>query len=71
MPLRDPGDGDGYVDGGWWPRSLDLRVELPPLLAEVWSAGYDVFRTTYDLTAWHPVPPRRLIVWCRLVKLGG
>jgi hypothetical protein len=71
LRLRDPGDGDGYVDGGWWPRSLDLRLELPPLLAEMWSAGYDVFRVSYDLTAWHPVPPRRLIVSSRLVKLGG
>jgi Family of unknown function (DUF5994) len=54
LRLRGSGDGDGYVDGGWWPRSLDLGVELPPLLAEVWSGGYDVFRVSYDLTAWHP-----------------
>lgn len=23
----------GYVDGAWWPRSRDLAVELPALLA--------------------------------------
>ena len=62
---------EGFVDGGWWPRSLDLRIELPPLLAEVWSAGYDVFRVSYNLTAWHPAPPRTLTVSGRLVKLGG
>jgi hypothetical protein len=71
LRLRDPRDDDGFVDGGWWPRSLDLRVELPPLLTQMWSAGYDVFRVSYNMTAWHPVPPRRLIVSGRLVKLGG
>lgn len=28
---RDPGSSDEYIDGGWWPRSLDLSTELPPL----------------------------------------
>jgi hypothetical protein len=67
---RNPGIAGGYVAGGWWPRSLDLSVELPPLLAEMFSAGYDVRRVTYNITAWNAAP-RLLIVVDRLVKLGG
>ncbi len=47
---------DGFVDGGWWPRSLDLSVELPPLLAELSRAGHDVAHVTYDPAAWNPAP---------------
>src|SRR4051812_35019694 len=25
----------GFVDGGWWPRSRDLRAELPDLIASL------------------------------------
>jgi hypothetical protein len=41
---RSPGVTGGFVDGGWWSRSLDLSIELPRLLAERYSAGYDVHR---------------------------
>ncbi len=47
---------DGFVDGGWWPRSLDLSAELPPLLAELSRAGHDVAHVTYDPAAWNPAP---------------
>jgi hypothetical protein len=55
--------------GGGLTRS-DLTVELPPLLAAMWSAEYDVFRVMYNRTAWD-LAPRTLIVSGRLVKLGG
>jgi hypothetical protein len=45
-------------------------VEVPPLLTAMWSAGYDVFRIVYNLTAWDPAP-RRLTVSGRWVKLAG
>jgi Family of unknown function (DUF5994) len=70
LHLRSPANVGEFVDGGWWPRSLDLSVELPPLLTAMWSARYDVFRIVYNLTAWDPAP-RRLIVSGRRVKLGG
>jgi hypothetical protein len=60
----------GFVDGGWWPRSLDLGIELAPLLAEMFSAGYDIHRVTYNLARWDPAP-RSVAVSGRLVKLGG
>jgi uncharacterized protein DUF5994 len=53
---RDPSAADGFVDGGWWPRSLDLSVELPPLLAELSRAGHDVARVRYEPDAWNPAP---------------
>jgi len=65
LRLRDPG-----VAGGWWPRTVDLTVELPPLLAEMYSAGCDVRSVSYNLTAWDPLP-RRLRVPGHEVRLGG
>jgi hypothetical protein len=41
---RSPGVAGGFVDGDWWSRSLELSIELPRLLAERYSAGYDVHR---------------------------
>jgi len=70
LHLRSSDNVGGFVDGGWWPRSLDLSAELPPLLTAMWSAGCDVFRIMYNLTAWDPAP-RRLTVSGRQVKLGG
>ena len=70
MRLRSPAHVGGFVDGGWWPHSRDLTVELPPLLVAMWSGGYDVFRVMYNLMAWD-LAPRKLIVSGRLVKLGG
>lgn len=56
LTRRDSTGADGFVDGGWWPRLLDLSVELPPLLAELNSAGYDVAQVVYNPTAWKPAP---------------
>lgn len=53
---RDPSAADGFVDGGWWPRSLDLSVELPSLVAELHRAGHDVAHITYNPAAWNPAP---------------
>lgn len=46
------------VDGAWWPKSLDLRLELPDLLAVfgLWIGG--VHRVIYDSSAWLPAPSR-------------
>jgi hypothetical protein len=61
-----------FVDGGWWPHSLDLLVELPALLAAVEAAGYgEIRRITYALTAWNGRPAPKAAMLDRLVKLGG
>ena len=65
---REPGVADGFVDGGWWPHSLDLSVELPPLLAAFQSAGYEVTRVVYHPAQWGPAP-RALTGAGRVVRL--
>lgn len=60
-----------FVDGGWWPRTRDLTVELGPLLAAVEEAGYSrVLRVSYNIAEWDPAP-RRLVLDGRMVKLGA
>src|SRR5581483_7160017 len=69
LKRRDPTGADGFVDGGWWPHSLDLSVELPQLLAELSSAGHDVAQVIYNPTAWKPAP-RTLAAAGRSVTLA-
>jgi len=72
IALRHPGDTGTFADGGWWPRSLDLVVELPALLMAVEAAGYgEVRRVSYALTGWDGPPPRKSSMLNRVVKLGG
>jgi len=75
LRLGDPNAAGGQVARGsivgqWWPRSLDLSTELRPLVTAMWSAGYEVFRVIYNLTAWDAAP-RKMRVAGRLIKLGG
>lgn len=70
LRLRSATERGGLVDGGWWPRSLDLALELPPVLAELFATGYAVHRVTYSLVAWDS-PPTRLTVAGRQISLGG
>ena len=51
----------GFVDGGWWPRSLDLAAELPGLVRAARASGRPVFRVMYSLSAWQR-PPRTITV---------
>lgn len=46
------------VDGAWWPKSLDLRLELPDLVAVfgLWIGA--VHRVVYDPSVWLPAPSR-------------
>ncbi|HET6907979.1 MAG TPA: DUF5994 family protein [Mycobacteriales bacterium] len=72
LTLRRPSGVGTFVDGGWWPHSLDLLVELPALLAAVEAAGYgEIRRITYALNAWNGRPPRKAAMLNRIVKLGG
>jgi hypothetical protein len=60
----------GFVDGGWWPRSRDLAVELPGLLAVLAVRLGRIERVSYHLGDWDPTPAR-LSVEGRVVRLGG
>ena len=66
----DAGSGGSPFDGGWFPRSNDLSVELPELIAELDRRGVRVERFTYALDAWLPLP-RKVVVQDRVVRAGG
>ena len=66
----DAGAAASAFDGGWFPRSRDLGVEVPELIAELARRGVRVERFTYALEAWTP-PPRKLAVQGRVVRTGG
>lgn len=60
----------GYVDGAWWPRSRDLPVELPALLAMLAAQLGPIARVAYNLTAWDP-SARHLNLDGTVAPLGG
>jgi hypothetical protein len=70
VAFRQPISTSGFIDAAWWPRSLDLVVELPPLLDVLWTAGREITRVSYILRAWDPAP-RRFTVGAHTVHLGG
>lgn len=70
IALRSPTERGGFVDGGWWPRSLDLAVELPDVLLALFASGYVVHRVTYNLVGWLS-PPAAITVAGRRISLGG
>jgi len=70
VSFRQPVTEVGVVDAAWWPRSRELRAELPALLDVLWTACRDVDRVGYNLPFWDPVP-RRMRVDDRLVRLRG
>jgi Family of unknown function (DUF5994) len=57
------------VDGAWWPKSLDLRSELPDLLAVFGFWIGAVHRVVYDPSVWLPAPTR-LIRHSEMVSLN-
>ena len=44
----------GLVQGAWWPRTDQLFIELPPLLAALAPRVGSVDRVIYDETRWTP-----------------
>ena len=71
VSLRDDaGSGNAAFDGAWFPRSRDLAVEVPELIAELDRRGVRVERFTYPLDPWQPAP-RKLVVLGRTVRTGG
>ena len=70
LRLKPEAPTTGFVDGGWWPRSRDLAVELPGLLAELGVRLGRIERVTYHLGDWDPTPAT-LRVQGRVVRLGG
>jgi hypothetical protein len=72
VSLRDDaGAGRSAFDGAWFPRSRDLAVELPELIAALERRGVRVERFTYALDAWAEPVPRKLEILGRTVRAGG
>ncbi|MPQ98418.1 hypothetical protein GB931_10915 [Modestobacter sp. I12A-02628] len=65
----DAGTG-AALDGAWWPRTRDLAVEVPELIAALDRRGIEVERFTYAMDAWTPAP-RKVVVRGRTVRTGG
>lgn len=65
----DAGWGGAAYDGAWWPRSCDLTVELPELIAELDRRGMRIERFAYSLRGWRPLP-RRFPVQGRMLRTG-
>ena len=56
LKLKSRAQSSGHVDGGWWPRSRDLSVELPPL-AEVLAVRLSsVRRVEFARAGWKAAP---------------
>lgn len=71
VSLREnAGDGGSAFDGAWFPRSRDLVVEVPELIAELDRRGLRVERFTYALDAWSSLD-RKVVVQGRIVRTGG
>ena len=68
---RDGTTAETAFDGAWWPRSRDLAVELPELVAALDLLGVRVERFTHPLQPWAAVPPRKVVVNGRLVRTGA
>ncbi|PXY23001.1 hypothetical protein BAY60_23735 [Prauserella muralis] len=70
LQLKAEAPTTGYVDGAWWPRSRDLGVELPGLLAKLTVRPGRIERVTYNSTSWEPAG-RRLTFEGRAIRLEG
>ena len=60
----------GVLDGAWWPRSRDIAVELPALIAALTEYLGPVTRIGLDATAWEQLPTR-LIIDDRVVHIDS
>ncbi|MGN6608992.1 MAG: DUF5994 family protein [Jatrophihabitans sp.] len=72
LALRPFDKTERFVDGVWWPQSLDLVAELPVLVSAVEAAGYPaVRRLSFAIAGWDAPVVRRTTILDRTVRLGG
>lgn len=60
----------GFVDGGWWPRSRELAMELPALAIALAERLGPLRRVAFSMASWDDTP-RRVQVGDCLVRLEG
>lgn len=59
----------GMFDGAWWPRSRQVRVELPDLVTALTAHLGSVLRVGLDSVAWDEVP-RTVTVDGRAIRIS-
>ncbi|MFE9687840.1 DUF5994 family protein [Streptomyces sp. NPDC006285] len=69
MSLAPGGSAPALLDGAWWPRSRDLRAELPSLTAVLDPLWGRITRVTVNSTHW-PAIPHKVPVKGHVVKVG-
>ena len=69
LSLRPESRTQGRLDGAWWPRSDDLAVELPPLVAVLDRLWGRITRVTVHEGSWLGLPAR-VPVGVHVVRLG-
>ncbi|WP_327071111.1 DUF5994 family protein [Kitasatospora sp. NBC_01302] len=69
LSLTPDGTAPGRLDGAWWPRSHDLLIELPLLVAELDERWGRVTRVVLNPTHW-PVIPHLIPVAGHVVRCG-
>ncbi len=73
VPLRlrmVPHPGHDHLDGGWWPQSRDLAVELADLVEHFPPELGRIVRAVYSPPDWDPAP-RRISTTSGYVKVGS
>ena len=69
--LREGGGHNGFVDGAWWPRTRDLRAELPTLLDWLEPRAGRAERVAFGMAGWDAVDAHRLATADGRVRLEG
>ena len=59
LRLKPAHSSAGFVQGGWWPRSDQLYIELPPLLEALASRSGTIDRVVYGENNWAPTALRQ------------
>lgn len=70
LRLETTGSRDGTLDGAWWPRSRDVTVELPSLIAALTEHLGPIHRVGLDESAWEDLPTR-VVVDDRVVHIDS
>ncbi|MGA9361247.1 MAG: DUF5994 family protein [Mycobacterium sp.] len=58
LQLKPDPPASAYLDGVWWPRSTQLAIELPGLVARLSDRLGQVTMVGYHLDAWPETPPQ-------------
>ncbi|MFD8825588.1 DUF5994 family protein [Streptomyces sp. NPDC059605] len=70
LRLETTGSRQSLLDGAWWPRSRDVKREIPPLVTALTEHLGPITRVGLDASAWNGIPTR-LVVDERVVHLDS